>query len=288
MTWPSSLGERPPNERTCEILGTILHKAQRWATTHASVFAPDKFQLTHFTRSRKRINVDAPIQTEWGEIKPTATCKYLGLTLDTKLKWREHIETIREKATRTVHMLSSLGSSTWGVRLQDMRRLYEAIALPQMMYACSIWTHADLMDKKRGYTHKTLDALRSIQARAARSITGAYRATSRVALDVETFLLPIEQQIWKHNADVITQLSSSRAIAKTSCYEPRKPVPIVIDKNYRAHRSPWQKAYKALRSKQVRDLNKQEPILLFITPPWRRGPCTYIDNNAEKACKRHD
>jgi len=125
-------------ERTCEILGTILEKAQRWATTHASVFAPDKFQLTHFTRSRKRINVDASIQTDWGEIKPTPTCKYLGLTLDTKLKWREHVETIRQKATLTVHTLSSLGSSTWGVRLQDMRRLYEAIALPQMMYACSI------------------------------------------------------------------------------------------------------------------------------------------------------
>jgi ribonuclease HI len=275
-------------ERTCETLGTILDKAQRWATTHASVFAPDKFQLTHFTRSRKRINVDASIQTDWGEIKPSPTCKYLGLTLDTKLKWREQVETIRQKATRTVHMLSSLGSSTWGVRLQDMRRLYEAIALPQMMYACSIWSNADLNDKKRGYTHKTLDALRSIQARAARSICGAYRATSRVALDVEAFLLPIEQQIWKHNADVITRLSSSRVIAKTACYEPREPVPIVIDKNYRSHRSPWQKAYEALRSKQVRDLDKQEPIPPFITPPWRRGPHTYIDSNADKARDRHD
>jgi hypothetical protein len=275
-------------ERTCEILGTILEKAQRWATTHASVFAPDKFQLTHFTRSRKRINVDASIHTDWGEIKPAPTCKYLGLTLDTKLTWREHVETIRQKATRTVHTLSSLGSSTWGVRLQDMRRLYEAIAVPQMMYACSVWSNANLNDKKRGYTHKTLDALRSIQARAARSICGAYRVTSRAALDVETFLLPIEQQIWKHNADVITRLSSSRAIAKTACYEPREPVPVVIDKNYRAHKTPWQRAYEALRSRQVRDLDKQEAIPPFITPPWRRGPHTYIDNNADKARERHD
>jgi hypothetical protein len=30
-------------ERTCEILGTVLKKAQRWTTTHASVFAPNKF-----------------------------------------------------------------------------------------------------------------------------------------------------------------------------------------------------------------------------------------------------
>jgi ribonuclease HI len=208
--------------------------------------------------------------------------------MDSKLKWREQVKTIRQKATRTVHTLSSLGSSTWGVRLQDMRKLYEAIALPQMMYACSIWANANLNDKKRTYTHKTIDALRSIQARAARSICGAYRATSRVALDVEIFLLPIEQQIWKHNADVIARLSSCRDIAKTAGYEPREPVPVVIDKNYRAHKSPWQKAYEELRSKRVRDLDKQEPIPPFITSPWRRGPHTYIDGDADKARDRHD
>jgi ribonuclease HI len=84
------------------------------------------------------------------------------------------------------------------------------------------------------------------------------------------------------------RLSSSRAIATTACYEPREPVPVVIDKNYRAHRSPWQKAYEALRSRQVRDLDKQEPIPPFITPPWQRGPHTYIDNDADKARERHD
>ncbi|RYN71832.1 hypothetical protein AA0119_g13652, partial [Alternaria tenuissima] len=53
-------------EQTCETLGKTLEKAQRWASTHASVFAPNKFQLTHFTRSRKRINTEASIHTEWG------------------------------------------------------------------------------------------------------------------------------------------------------------------------------------------------------------------------------
>jgi ribonuclease HI len=38
----------------------------------------------------------------------------------------------------------------------------------------------------------------------------------------------------------------------------------------------------------VRDLDKQEPIPLFITPPWRREPHTYIDNDADKARERHD
>ena len=38
----------------------------------------------------------------------------------------------------------------------------------------------------------------------------------------------------------------------------------------------------------MRDLDKQEPIPPFITHPWRRGPHTYIDNDADKARERHD
>jgi hypothetical protein len=37
-----------------------------------------------------------------------------------------------------------------------------------------------------------MDALQSIQASAARSICGAYKATSRAALDIEALLLPVE------------------------------------------------------------------------------------------------
>lgn len=275
-------------ERTCQALSTILEKAQRWACTHASVFAPDKFQLTHFTRTLKSIDTDASIRTEWGEIKPSKTCKYLGVTMDARLNWRDHVEIIKQKVTRTVHTLSSLGNSTWGVRLQDMRKLYEAIAIPQMMYACSIWSNANLHDRTRKYTHKTIDALRSIQARAARSMSGAYKATSTAALNVEAFLLPVELQVWRHNADTITRLSSSREIAKTAGFELSEYGPVVAKNNRRPRMSPWQRVCEELRSKQVRDLDKQEPIPPFITPPWRRGPQTYIDGDADRARDRHD
>ncbi|OCK88093.1 uncharacterized protein K441DRAFT_590838 [Cenococcum geophilum 1.58] len=112
------------------------------------------------------------IQTEWGEVKPKATCKYLGLTMDTKLQWKAHIEEIRRKTTKTVNALSCLGGSTWGVGLMDMRGIYEGTALPQMMYTCSIWSNGST--KGKTYTKKTLEALRSVQARAARTICGAW------------------------------------------------------------------------------------------------------------------
>jgi ribonuclease HI len=273
-------------EQTCGRLSRILEKAQRWASTHASVFAPNKFQLTHFTRSRKRINIETPIQTEWGEIRPAATCKYLGLTMDAKLHWKEHTEEIRRKATKTVNALSSLGGSNWGASLPDLRRIYEGTVLPQMMYACSIWSNASMKGKL--YTRRMLNTLQSIQARAARVISGAYRATSRAALDVESYLLPIEQQIWKHNADTVIWLLSSRNIAATSGFQTSTAQPTAADKTRIRHTSSWEKVHSDMKSRQTHDFDRQEQIPCFLTPPWRQGPTTYIDTTAKRARARHD
>jgi hypothetical protein len=200
--------------------------------------------------------------------------------MDSKLQWKEHLEEVRRKATRTVSALSCLGGSTWGITLADMWKLYEATALLQMMYACSIWSNASTKGKM--YTKKTLNVLQSIQARAARAICGAYKAISRAALDVEAYLLPIEQQIWKHNADVITRLLLSKHIADI-------PSPQTSTSRRRIrHVDLWQKIYNDMKDWRRQGLETQEPILSFVTPPWRHGPITYIDKSADKARSRHD
>ncbi|KAK1451024.1 zinc knuckle [Colletotrichum cuscutae] len=91
-------------EETCQKLQEALRKAETWALTHASVFAPEKFQLTHFTRAKTRIDTDKALYSQWGEIKPKTTCKYL-------------VE-ITHRRDRT-----SLGSST---------TIYRGVVIPQM------------------------------------------------------------------------------------------------------------------------------------------------------------
>jgi hypothetical protein len=113
--------------------------------------------------------------------------------MDAKLHWKEHTEETRQKATKTVNALSYLRGSNWGASLINLRRIYEGTVLLQIMYTCSIWSNASIKGKL--YTRRMLNTLQSIQARAARVISSAYRATSRAALDIESFLLPIKQQI---------------------------------------------------------------------------------------------
>ncbi|KAJ6436234.1 reverse transcriptase [Purpureocillium lavendulum] len=138
-------------EETCKLLQTALHAAEDWASSHASVFAPDKFQLTHFTRAKSRIDTRTPLQTRWGEIKPKRTCKYLGLIMDSQLRWRQHIDEIERKVSGTIAALSCLGNSAWGVRTKEMRTIYRGVAVPQMI---AIETHED---KPREAILKTIE-----------------------------------------------------------------------------------------------------------------------------------
>lgn len=98
-----------------------------------------------------------------------------------------------------------------------MRKIYRGVAVPQMLYACSVWSNADVRGK--AYTKKTLEILQAIQARAARTITGAFKATSRPALNIETYLLPVERQIWKYNTETIGKALSSQDMPELERYK---------------------------------------------------------------------
>ncbi|SCO87705.1 uncharacterized protein FRV6_11832 [Fusarium oxysporum] len=127
LTWADSTKE------ACKRLQDALNIAERWAATHASIFAPDEFQLTHFTRTRTRMDINEPLQTRWGTIEPKRTCKYLGLTMDTTFTWKQHIDEIQRKVSKTINAFSSLGGSTWGITMREMRKIYKGVAVPQMI-----------------------------------------------------------------------------------------------------------------------------------------------------------
>ncbi|KEY73037.1 hypothetical protein S7711_10181 [Stachybotrys chartarum IBT 7711] len=53
--------------------------------------------------------------------------------MDTKLLWKAHIDEIERKVTKTIAALSSLGSSVWGILMQELRIIYRGAAIPQMI-----------------------------------------------------------------------------------------------------------------------------------------------------------
>ncbi|KJK76179.1 hypothetical protein H634G_08585 [Metarhizium anisopliae BRIP 53293] len=277
LTWGDNTTE------TCAKLQCALQTAEQWAKTHASVFSPNKFQLIHFTRARTRVDTQHPLRTAWGEIQAKPTCKYLGVTMDSALRWKPHIDEIRRKVTKTISALCSLGGSTWGLTFQDMRKIYRGVVVPQIMYACSAWSNANWRTRNMPYTNKTLVNLQSLQARAARLISGAFKATSTPALDIETHLLPIEHQIWKHNIECLGRIG----LGEQDLREEEPQHGANGQRIRKTRMSPRKAIQKAIQDEQGFNIKRLEVITPHFVPPWWTSPKTFIEESAEKAQERH-
>lgn len=112
----------------------------------------------------------------------------------------------RTKGIKTVTAISSLGNAVWGVAMQEARTIYRGVAIPQMIYASSAWSNQNWTANRGTIGTRTLNKPQSLQARGVRTISGAYRATSIPTLNIETYLLPIEEQILKNNIDTIGRI----------------------------------------------------------------------------------
>ena len=121
----------------------------------------------------------------------SGTCKLLGVGLYSKLSWRPHANQIEARAANNLGALVSLSGSMWGTGYRGLRQIYRATVLPQIPYGCSAW-YMPIPDDV-GYRKVIIERFSSIQARAARLITGAFRATSKTALDIEALTLTTRQ-----------------------------------------------------------------------------------------------
>jgi hypothetical protein len=194
-------------EQNCRNLERAHRSAEQWARTHGSKFAPIKYQLIHFTRSKTKFNTAQGLKIIGVEVLPATTAKYLGILLDAELKWDVQIQHVQEKATPRLLPLATLAGSTWGAGLTQLRRIYQAITIPAILYGCSAW-----YTLKNDHTHyqTRLQSLGRIQARAARIIGGAYWATSSAALDVETYLMPMKQLLETRLMEALLRIESNR------------------------------------------------------------------------------
>ena len=70
------------------------------------------------------------------------TLKYLGIILDTKLTFREHINYITEKCSKLIFSLSKSAKFNWGLSNDALKTIYTGAILPLLLYGAPIWINA--------------------------------------------------------------------------------------------------------------------------------------------------
>ena len=85
-------------EGNCRILETGHSRCLDWAKRHGMRFAPSKYELIHFTRSRQ-FNLQASVRLGGIEKLPSPNVRVLGVWLDTRLRWLAHFREVKRKAS---------------------------------------------------------------------------------------------------------------------------------------------------------------------------------------------
>ena len=118
------------------------------------------------------------------KIEVQKSTKFLGVILDSKLSWNEHIENVCKKAKGILMQCRKAVGPTWGFKPATMRWVYEVMVRPVLGYGATIW----LNGTRTQHNEKLLNG---VQRLANVLITGAMPSTPGVALDVITGNIPI-------------------------------------------------------------------------------------------------
>ena len=95
-------------EANCRTLERANELCIDWARTHGATFAPDKYQLIHFTPKLRKFNMKATIQIPGFQDGPSPVVRILGVHLDSRLKWGPHV---RSTATKAMAQMSAVTRS---------------------------------------------------------------------------------------------------------------------------------------------------------------------------------
>lgn len=176
------------NKQKClDVIQTALNITEIWCNSVGLSVNPEKMEVIEFTGATKYPE-DSGLTYMGASLPLKQSVKYLGITINRKLKWRQHVFSKINLAKRNLIMLNRAVGSTWGLTPKTMKWIYEAIVVPRVTYGAIIWWQATNL-----VTIKT--QLDSLQGAANRKILGCARNTPIRTMEVLTNTNPLDIRI---------------------------------------------------------------------------------------------
>lgn len=128
--------------------------------------SPAKSKICVFKKGVNRQNVS--IQIKNSDIPVVNNVKYLGLWLDSSLRWGKHIKELSEKTSKLLNILKLVAGAKWGIHPTYLRRLYISLLRSRLDYAGFLFGDS---------CQNNLFKLDKIQNQAMRIIGGFIKST---------------------------------------------------------------------------------------------------------------
>ena len=165
------------------LIQWALSTVEIWCAELSLSVNPDKIGLVVFMRRRKLTGFFEP--RLFGKmLQSSMLVKYLGVILDSRPTWREHVEVTVRKAQNLWACRRAYGGA-WGLGLRVVHWFYVSVFRPSVTYASLVWWPGC-------QTVSATKKLSKIQRLACLGITGAVRTTPTRTMEALICLPPLE------------------------------------------------------------------------------------------------
>ena len=168
-------------------LQLTINKIASWAKHNGYKLSIDKTVAVHFHRMRG-LPYEPNFNLNNNRIIFEKSTKFLGMILDQRLRWAEHINYIKDKAMQKLNILKCLSHTNWGADRETLLRLYRSLIRSKLDYGSHIYATASA---------HILTKLNAVHHQAIRLCTGAFKSSPVTSLCAEAAEPPLEYRRWQ-------------------------------------------------------------------------------------------
>ncbi|EED11975.1 conserved hypothetical protein [Talaromyces stipitatus ATCC 10500] len=179
----------------CEALSDLLQEALNWGAAESITFAPDKYELLHFSQHKADQDPTCTPLVKARSITISENTKrlylrWLGILFDKKLTFKWHVRETASKALTVANTLRSLGNTVRGA--------VSACVLYKAYYGAETWWPGRTQPGPSQISNRVgehLEKLTKVILTGARAVLPVFRTTPKPVLYRESGFSPPEIEL---------------------------------------------------------------------------------------------
>jgi len=125
--------------REAENIANIeLSKISSWAKDIKIRFNEQKSKAVLLTRRKRRERKELEIYLNYKPLMQVYSLKYLGIILDSKLTFRDHIIAMTDKCSKLIFTLPKSAKRTWGLNYAALKTICTGYTTPPPIWSSSL------------------------------------------------------------------------------------------------------------------------------------------------------
>jgi hypothetical protein len=162
----------------------MIDKTLKWGKEAALEFSPEKTKAMLMHRKHKPEEI-GDLYMGQQKIEFVEKMKYLGIWLQYKLSWTDHIKIKADKTRKALFMVKAMAGTVWGPSNRMMKWCWSGIVRPGFTYGSIAFAQAMELEHNK-------KVVRKLNRLACLSVIGVRRGTPTAALEIMLGIMPLE------------------------------------------------------------------------------------------------